>query len=83
MRTTPREELKRLNQLNVNNGFYGTHNQFAILIEQRNYNKASDIMNKLNVGFLWLNERHVHNQIYNHLLDGVSIKKIKEKFKLS
>lgn len=83
MKTTPREKLKRLHELNGNNGFYGTHNQFAILIEQQNYSKASDIMSKLNVGFLWLNERHVHDQIYNMLLDGISMKQIKEKFKLS
>ena len=83
MKITPREELKRLNQLNGDNGFYGIHNQFIILIESRLHNKAIELMNKLNGGFLWVDESHVHNQIYNYLLDGVSIKKIKEKFKLS
>lgn len=80
---TPREKLKRLNELNGNSGFYGTHNQFVILIEDRLYNRAIELMNKLNGGFLWVDERSVHDKIYNRLLDGVSIKKIKEEFRVS
>ncbi len=79
MKKTPRMELERLNKLNSNEGFYGTHNEFAKLIESRYYNKAIEIMNKLNQGFLWVDERGVHSKIYNMLLDGVSIKEIKLK----
>jgi hypothetical protein len=80
-RSTPRQEIERLKQLNMNDGFYGTHNQFIILIENRIHEKTTKIMNNLNNGFLWSNERFVHNTIYNYLLDGLSVKEIKNKFK--
>jgi len=73
---TPREELSDLNS----KGFYDIKNQFAVLIENRLYQQATKIMNSLNPGVLWSNERLVHNQIYNYLLDGFSIKDIKSKF---
>ena len=76
---TPRQEIKRLNELNGNEGFYGTHANFAILIENRLYQQATKIMNSLNDGFLWSDERLVHNTIYNYLLDGISVKEIKNK----
>ena len=77
---TPREELKRLSVLNGDSGYYGTHNQFVVLIESRLYEKATNIMNSLNTSVLWSNERAVHNQIYDYLLDGITIKEIKSKF---
>jgi len=76
---TPREEIKLKNMLNGSDGYYGTHNQFIILIEKRLYDKATKIMNSLNTGFLFSNERYVHNIIYNFLLDGNSAKDIKNK----
>lgn len=76
---TPRQEIKRLNKLNGNEGFYGSHANFAILIENRLYQQATKIMNSLNDGFLWSDERLVHNTIYNYLLDGISVKEIKNK----
>lgn len=78
---TPRQEIEKMNKLNGNDGFYGIHAQFVILIENRLYQQASKIMNSLNTGFLWSNERYVHNTIYNYLLDGISIKEIKNKFR--
>ena len=78
---TPREELERLKELNKKDGYYGTYNQFVILIESRLRGKAIDLMNNLNTGFLWVNERMVFNKIYNLLLDGTSIKDIKKTFK--
>jgi len=77
---TPRQNITELSVLNGTEGFYGTHNQFSILIESRLYTQATKIMNSLNKGFLWSNERYVHNTIYNMLLDKVSIKDIKVKF---
>lgn len=77
---TPRQKIKKMNELNGNDGFYGTHTQFVILIENRLYQQATKIMNSLNTGFLWSNEREVHNTIYNYLLDGISVKEIKNKF---
>ena len=65
---TPRQEIKKMYELNGNDGFYGTHAQFAILIENRLYQQATKIMNSLNTGFLWVNERGVHNTIYNYLV---------------
>lgn len=38
-------------------------------------------MNDLNDGRLWVNERDIHTKIYNQLLDGISVNKIKEDFK--
>jgi hypothetical protein len=78
---TPRQEIEKLNELNGDAGFYGTHHQFVILIENELYQKAMKIMNDLNPGFLWRNEREVHTRIYNYLLDGITIKQIKSKFK--
>jgi hypothetical protein len=77
---TPRQELAELKLKNGNEGFYGTHNQFAILIEKRIEEKAHKLMNSLNQGFLWSNERSVFNTIYNQLLDGVPVKTIKQNF---
>jgi hypothetical protein len=76
---TPRQQLKKLSDLNGKDGFYGTHAQFAILIEDRLYKQATKIMNSINYGFIWSNERLVHDTIYNQLLDGVSVKEIKAK----
>lgn len=73
---TPRQ---RLDKLKID-GFYGTNNQFAELIKQRCYRNATKIMNSLNQGFLWENERLVHSQIYDLLLDGKSGKYIKNIF---
>ena len=78
---TPRQELKKLSERNGNDGFYGTPNQFAILIENRLYQQATKIMNSLNDGWVWVDERAVHTKIYEDLLDGVSVKNIKAKFR--
>ena len=81
MKKNPREYLKELSDKNGDEGFYGTYNQFIILEEKRLYEKATKIMNSLNQGFLWENERLVHSKIYNDLLDGILESKIKGKFK--
>lgn len=78
---SPRQEIKKLNELNSNEGFYGTYSQFAILIETRLYQEATKIMNSMNDGFMWSNEREIHNTIYNYLLDGISVKEIKNRIK--
>lgn len=78
---TPREEINQMIVLNGNEGFYGTHYQFIILIENRLYQKATKIMKDLNDGFLWSDERLFHNKIQDYLLDGISVKEIKNKFK--
>ena len=80
-RQTPRQELEELDKKNGDAGHYGMHNQFAILIKNRHYKKATEIMQSLNTGFLWANERQTHNEIYEQLLDGVSVKNIKAKYK--
>ena len=49
---TPREKLKRMSELNGDDGYYGTHRQFALLIENDLYSKATKIMNSLNYGCL-------------------------------
>lgn len=77
---TPREEIARLNKEDKE-GFYGIKHQIVRGIETRLHNQAIKIMNQLNQGWLWKNERAVHNDIYNMLLDGKSIKSIKEKYK--
>lgn len=74
---TPREKIKKLQELNGAEGFYGTHYQFIILIENNLRKKTINIMKSLNQGTLWINERVVYNKIYNHLLDGFSTVKIK------
>jgi len=77
---TPRQKINELSILNGTEGFYGKHNQFSILIKSRLYTQATKIMNSLNQGFLWSNERLVHSTIYDNLLDSVSVKDIKLKF---
>lgn len=77
---TPRQEIEQKLKLNGNNGYYGTHYQFILLIKERLFEQATKIMNSLNHGWLWSNERDVHNTIYNYLLDGISVKQIKNKF---
>ena len=42
-----------MSDLNGEDGFYGIHAQFAILIEDRLYKQATKIMNSVNSGFLW------------------------------
>lgn len=81
IRLTPRQKIEELNQRNGKDGFYGTHNQFVILIEKHLYQQATKIMNAVNQGWLWVNERGVHTKIYNQLLDGVTVKEIKKQFK--
>jgi hypothetical protein len=78
---TPREELENLSKLNSSEGFYGIHNQFSEIIRKRISDKAILVMKSLNVGFIWINERKVYDDIYNLLLDGKSIKHIKIKYK--
>lgn len=80
-RTTPRERLRKMEGNNGKEGFYGTHNQFAILLKDRLKERTVKIMKSLNTGFLWVNERSVHNTIYNYLLDGLSERAIKQKYK--
>ena len=80
MKETPRQRIKRLNELNGDEGYYGTHYSFVILIKKRLEEKAWKIMKDLNQGWLWSNERGVHHTIYNYLLDGLSVKEIKKKF---
>ena len=70
-----------MTELNGNDGFYGTHHQFVMLIENGLYQQATKIMDSLNDGWLWSNERLLHNKIYNYLLDGVSVKEIKKKIR--
>ena len=80
---TPREELKRLDELNGNDGFYGTHASFAHLIKHRLDEKTRKIMIKCNNGLvLWSNEYNVYVLIYNLLLDGETQKSIIHKFKI-
>lgn len=80
-RITPREEIKRLNELNKDEGFYGVNAQIVYSLETKLYNQTINIMRQLNDGFLWADERSVFNKIYNYLLDGVSARKIKSEFK--
>jgi len=80
---TPREELKRCEELNGNDGFYGIYNSFARLMKQRLEEQTRKIMVKCNNGLvLWNNEYSVYTEIYNLLLDGISQKTIIEKFKV-
>jgi len=79
-RLTPRQ---RINQLTLNAklkhlDYFCTENAFILLIESNLHEKATKIMNSLNQGFLWSNEREVHDKIYNLLLDGVPVKQIKK-----
>lgn len=78
---TPRQEIEKLKELNGNDGFYGTHYQFVLLIENNLKEKATKIMNDLNHGWLWADEHGVQHRIYNMLLDGLSVKEIKSKFR--
>lgn len=78
---TPQQEIEKLHELNGNMGYYGTHHQFIILIENRLHKKAKKIMDSINQGGLWINEREVHNRIYNYLLTGMSVNEIKNKFR--
>jgi hypothetical protein len=78
---TPREQIKELEEKSKNKGFYDINTTFIRLIESRLSNQATKILNSLNDGFLWSNPRLIYNKIYNDLLDGIPIKKIKEKFR--
>lgn len=78
---TPREEIKRLKELNKDEGFYAVNAQIVYSLETKLHNQTINIMRQLNDGFLWVDERSVFNKIYNRLLDGVSVRKIKLEFK--
>lgn len=81
MKITPRQKIQKLREENGDSGYHGTAHQFIILIENDLWNKATKIMNDIAYGFLWNRPRLIHNKIYNYLLDGYSVKKIKQLFK--
>lgn len=81
MKKSPRQELSELNQRNANDGFYGTANQFAILIQSRLAEKARKLLCTIFNGCLPVNEHLEYTKIYKMLLDGKSMKAIKESYK--
>lgn len=81
MKITPRQELEKLDKENAGLGFYGTPNQFALLIRSRLDERARKLMSSIFVGVLPMNERLEYNKIYNMLLDGRSVIEIKTKYK--
>lgn len=80
---TPRQKIKKLNELNGNSGFYGTHYQFVILIELDLKQRALKILKSINNDGLFIDERLIYKKIYDYLLDGLSIKNIKREISLN
>lgn len=70
-----------LDERNGNDGYYGTPNQFALLERDRLNTKAIKIMNELNDGWLWTDEYAIRDKIYDYLLDGIPVTKIKQKMR--
>ena len=79
MKDTPRKKIEKLTIKNKDQGFYGTPNQFILLIESRLHEKTNKIFNKIFNGLL--GNRIHYNKIYNMLLDGIPEKKIIQSFK--
>lgn len=80
MKVTPRQRLAELEERNGKDGFYGTANQFALLIKSRLEEKARKLMSTIFYGVLPTNERLEYNKIYEMLLDGKSVKAIKDSY---
>lgn len=77
-RLTPRT---RINQLNLSSQWSGTANAYVLLIERELHEKATKIVNSFNKGLSSSDEHKLHKEIYNYLLDGYTIKKIKQLLK--
>ena len=79
---TPRLELLELHEREKLNpdGYYGVNYSLINLIESRLKIQASNILKTINHG--WLYGRTEHEQVYQLLLDGVSVKEIKNRMKI-